>query len=96
MGGLPIEARRDLDILSPAARVLELRRKGYRIDTVWIKQPTDCGKLHRVAKYVLQSPSRDDGPLGALSGGGTSQVSGEVVQAVGKGCMPTDGVCNGA
>ena len=49
-----ITARRELDILCPAARVLELRHKyGHRIDTVKIMQPTDCGKLHTVAKYVL-------------------------------------------
>lgn len=51
-----IAARRDLDILMPAARVHELRHRfGYQIDMVWIKQPTDCGKLHRVALYVLKS-----------------------------------------
>jgi hypothetical protein len=33
---------------------LELRRRGYLIDTVWIERPTDCGKLHRVALYVLR------------------------------------------
>lgn len=47
-----ITARRDLDILGVAQRIIELRRK-HRIDTVWTKQPTDCGKLHRVALYVL-------------------------------------------
>jgi hypothetical protein len=51
-----IAARRDLDIMMPAARVHELRhRYGYQIDKVWIEQPTDCGKLHRVALYVLRS-----------------------------------------
>jgi hypothetical protein len=51
-----IAARRDLDIMMPAARVHELRHRfGYQIDMVWIEQPTDCGKLHRVALYVLKS-----------------------------------------
>lgn len=51
-----IAARRDLDIMMPASRVHELRhRYGYQIDKVWIKQPTDSGKLHRVALYVLQA-----------------------------------------
>ena len=51
-----ITARHELDILMPAARVHELRHKyGLVIDLVWIKQPTNCGKLHRVGKYVLQS-----------------------------------------
>ncbi len=49
-----ITARRELDILMPAARLHELRHKfGHRIDTVRTKQPTECGKLHTVAKYVL-------------------------------------------
>ena len=50
-----IKARRDLDIMMPAARVHELRHKlGYEIDLVWIEQPTDSGKLHRVGLYVLK------------------------------------------
>lgn len=49
-----VMARRELDILCPAARVLELRKHGHRIDTVWIDRSTDCGKVHRVALYVLQ------------------------------------------
>lgn len=49
-----ITARRELDILMPGARIHELRHKlGHRIDTVRTKQPTECGKLHTVAKYVL-------------------------------------------
>jgi hypothetical protein len=48
-----LQLRRDADILSPAARVLELKRKGFNILTQWVHQPTDCGKLHRVALYVL-------------------------------------------
>lgn len=51
-----IEARRELDILMPAARVHELRHRcRHNIQTIWIKQATDCGKLHRVALYQLQS-----------------------------------------
>ncbi|MDD2722185.1 MAG: helix-turn-helix domain-containing protein [Gallionella sp.] len=49
-----LTARRDLDILMPAARVLELRRRGYQIETVWVNRPTDCGKIHRVGLYVLK------------------------------------------
>lgn len=48
-----VTARRDLDILGVAQRIIELRRF-HRIDTVWTKQQTDCGKVHRVALYVLQ------------------------------------------
>lgn len=49
-----LTARRDLDILAPAARIIELRKK-YRIDTVMVKRTTDCGKLHSVALYALIS-----------------------------------------
>lgn len=49
-----VTARRVLDIMMPGARVHELRHKfGHCIHTVRIKQPTECGKLHRVALYVL-------------------------------------------
>jgi hypothetical protein len=50
-----VTARRDLDILCPAARVLELKRRGYGIETIWIDCKTDCGKVHRVALYILKS-----------------------------------------
>lgn len=46
------EARAFLDVLSPAARVFELRQAGEQIETVWCWQVTGAGKLHRVAKYV--------------------------------------------
>lgn len=51
-----IELRRDLDVMMPATRVHELRHKlGKKITTIWTHQQTECGKLHRVAKYILQS-----------------------------------------
>lgn len=55
-----IAARRDLDILMPAARVHELRHRfGLKIDTVWVQQPTDCGRMHRVGQYVFHEVSHD-------------------------------------
>lgn len=49
-----IEARRNLDILMPAARIYELKHlHGHDIQTIRIRQETDSGKLHCVAKYVL-------------------------------------------
>jgi hypothetical protein len=49
-----IKARRNLDILMPAARIHELKHKhGYDIQTFRIRQETDSGKLHCIAKYVL-------------------------------------------
>lgn len=49
-----IDLRRECDIMMPAARIHELRHKfGCNITTLWVYQPTECGKLHRVARYVL-------------------------------------------
>lgn len=48
-----LEARRNLDVLHPAMRVCELRKEGYRINTFRIRQDTDYGNTHSVAKYVL-------------------------------------------
>jgi len=42
-----LEARNQLHIMHPAARVMELRRQGCRIDTI--------RNVDRVAKYVLAS-----------------------------------------
>jgi len=50
-----IEARRDLDVMMPAARVHTLRHKlGKNIITTWVDELTgNGGVLHRVARYVL-------------------------------------------
>ena len=53
-----IEARRSLDIISPAARIKELRDAGHTIVTAWTVEETDCGKPHRCAKYVLMGEAR--------------------------------------
>lgn len=49
-----LEARRHLDILHPAGRVMELRRAGLKILTLWQTATTEAGEQHRVAMYVLQ------------------------------------------
>ncbi|MHC1711008.1 MAG: helix-turn-helix domain-containing protein [Solidesulfovibrio sp.] len=46
-----LKARREYDILHPAARVLELRARGHLIDTVPTDDFTSEGKPHRVALY---------------------------------------------
>ena len=51
-----IQARSELDILHPAARVLELRNSGYNIVTHWCSDKTPDGGRHRVAEYVLLNP----------------------------------------
>lgn len=48
-----VDARRALDIMHPGGRVMELRRKGLLIVTHYSQEPTECGRLHRVGKYVL-------------------------------------------
>lgn len=49
-----IQARRDLNILMPAARVKELRERGCNIVTRLIDLPDDQGRLHhRVEIYSL-------------------------------------------
>jgi hypothetical protein len=52
-----MEAREVLGILHPGGRIMELRRKGYRIDTHWIKEPDSNGVAHRVGLYVYQGKS---------------------------------------
>lgn len=49
-----VECRRHLDVMHPAMRVLELRAIGLRTDNVWSTEPTECGRLHRMARYVLR------------------------------------------
>ncbi|WP_151448500.1 helix-turn-helix domain-containing protein [Lacisediminimonas profundi] len=53
-----LDARAVLDVMHPAARVMELREQGYQIETLWSREPSPCGRLHRVARYVLL-PSND-------------------------------------
>ncbi len=53
-----IQARSYLDILHPAGRVMELRKKGYKIQTVWVEDITEAGIFHRVAKYILAKEKR--------------------------------------
>jgi hypothetical protein len=50
-----LQARKELDTLHPAARVMELRRRGVNILTHWDTDFTDSGEPHRVARYVLIS-----------------------------------------
>lgn len=47
------DARKELDVMHPAARVMELRNQGIGIKTIWIDRQSDCGKIHRIACYVL-------------------------------------------
>lgn len=49
-----LQARQQLDVMHPAARVQELKSQGYKIDTVRTTDTTPEGKVHSVAKYVYQ------------------------------------------
>ncbi|WP_235590292.1 helix-turn-helix domain-containing protein [Nitrosomonas ureae] len=48
-----LDARKELDVMHPAARVMELRNQGIGIKTIWIDRASDCGKIHRIACYIL-------------------------------------------
>ena len=48
-----LQARSGLDVMHPGGRIMELRRQGHQIATVRVLEPTDCGQLHSVARYVL-------------------------------------------
>ncbi|CAZ89349.1 conserved hypothetical protein [Thiomonas arsenitoxydans] len=54
-----LTARRELDILMPAARVFELRALGEPITLVWVTRTTDCGKPHRVGLYIWGGSGED-------------------------------------
>lgn len=53
-----LEARQALDILMPAARVFELRERGFFIQTVRVHECTAVGKRHSVALYVLATEAK--------------------------------------
>lgn len=53
-----LEIRHGLDILHPAGRVIELRRRGIEILLTWVYQPTDGGRFHRVGLYTVVSNRR--------------------------------------
>lgn len=58
------QAREHLDIMSPAPRIMELRKQGYLIDTVPDSWTSDYGINHKgVARYVLmqREPVERDG-----------------------------------
>jgi len=48
-----LDARHLIDVMHPAARVMELRRYGHEIATVWSHETTPEGGEHRVARYHL-------------------------------------------
>ena len=59
-----LTARKELDIMHPAARVMELLKPEVGIKTIKIDRPSDCGKIHRVACYVLEFGAVAAAPAG--------------------------------
>ncbi|SDZ02951.1 helix-turn-helix domain-containing protein [Nitrosomonas sp. Nm33] len=49
------EASRGLGVYHPPARILQLRKLGYIIDTIWQVIEAENGDKHRVGCYVLRS-----------------------------------------
>lgn len=49
-----VAAREELGVLHPGGRVLELRKRGYLIDTRSRTEFDAHGRPHRVAAYVLR------------------------------------------
>jgi len=47
------ELSRKHDIYYPPARLMQLRKRGHEIVTVWEQVITEAGVKHRVGKYVL-------------------------------------------
>ena len=54
------EARHDLDIMHPAARVQELRERGFVILTVKTDEKTTNGGTRHLARYVLVQEVSDE------------------------------------
>lgn len=52
------EARRYLDIMHPAGRVQELRDESQEIDTLRIIEPSEVGRPHSIAVYVLRKEAQ--------------------------------------
>ena len=48
------EARSYLDVPHPAGRIQELRDAGNEIDTLRLSEPSDAGRPHCIAVYVLR------------------------------------------
>lgn len=63
-----LTARKELDIMHPAARVMELRRQGLDIKTIKIDRQSDYGEIHKVACYVLEVRAAATAPTDKADG----------------------------
>lgn len=48
-----LQIREELDAMHAGGRVMELRRQGHDIRTIWTIDTNAQGHSHRVARYVL-------------------------------------------
>jgi hypothetical protein len=55
IGLTTIEIRDELNCLHPSGRIMELRKHGYDIRSIWTNGSDHYGRPHRVARYVLFS-----------------------------------------
>ncbi|MFM0309650.1 helix-turn-helix domain-containing protein [Paraburkholderia sp. RL17-383-BIF-A] len=72
-----LEATRYLDVIDPRARVVELRKEGYRIVTSWVCQPSECGRPHNVGLYTLAANATNNSiraKVKPMFGSGSSQL----------------------
>jgi len=53
-----LDARHLIDVMHPAARIMELRQAGHSITTVWTHATTPEGGTHRIARYRLLREAR--------------------------------------
>ncbi len=58
-GVTTIEARDELNVMHPAARIMELRARGYQIATIWTDSTNAQGFAHRNARYILLSMGQE-------------------------------------
>ena len=55
------EARSDLNILHPAARIQELRQSGHVIVLTWVVQNDHVGRPHRIGRYHYMRAPKTEG-----------------------------------
>lgn len=49
---------RNVQVMHPGGRVMELRRQGYKIVTTWQHAPDSEGVIHRQGVYVLMAEAQ--------------------------------------
>ncbi len=54
-----IDFRTGIDVLHPAARIMELRKRGFNIVTTWDYAENPGGTTHRIGRYTLMSDKRE-------------------------------------